>query len=41
VDAEGLGGERDSSVLCKWPENKARSQVLVEGSGWIVCKHYE
>jgi hypothetical protein len=24
---------------CKLPENKARSQASVEGSGLIVCKH--
>jgi hypothetical protein len=34
----GWGGE-DSSLGCKWPGNKAKSQASVEGSGWIVCKH--
>jgi hypothetical protein len=39
-NAAGLrGGGKDSSVGCKWPGNKERSQASIEGSGGIVCKH--
>jgi hypothetical protein len=31
VDAERNEGKGDSSVGCKWPENKTRSQASVEG----------